>query len=76
MYGHLGALGFQHLFGGQVAGLFAKTAALDKMCIRDRINAYNARMVRKHDMLSQKDVEDILGLSAIGVIPVSYTHLI
>ena len=33
------------------------------------INAYNARMVRKHDMLSQKDVEDILGLSAIGVIP-------
>ena len=25
------------------------------------INAYNARMVRKHDMLSQKDVEDILG---------------
>ncbi len=23
------------------------------------INAYNARMVRKHDMLSQKDVEDI-----------------
>ena len=33
------------------------------------INAYNAHMVRKHDMLSQKDVEDILGLSAIGVIP-------
>ena len=33
------------------------------------INAYNARRVRKHDMLSQKDVEDILGLSAIGVIP-------
>ena len=28
--GHLCALGFQHLFGGQVAGLFAKTAALDK----------------------------------------------
>jgi len=28
--GHLCALGFQHLFCGQVAGLFAKTAAFDK----------------------------------------------
>ena len=28
--GHLCALGFQHLFGGQVAGALAKAAALDK----------------------------------------------
>ena len=35
------------------------------------INAYNARMVRKHDMLSQKDVEDILGLPADERIVVS-----
>ncbi|MCI6242786.1 MAG: septum site-determining protein MinD [Lachnospiraceae bacterium] len=33
------------------------------------INSYNAHMVRKHDMLSRKDIEDILGLPAIGVIP-------
>lgn len=34
------------------------------------INAYNARMVKKHDMLSKKDIEDILGVSSIGVVPV------
>lgn len=27
------------------------------------------RMVRKHDMLSQKDIEEILGMKSIGVIP-------
>ena len=26
-------------------------------------------MVRKHDMLSQKDIEEILGMKSIGVIP-------
>jgi septum site-determining protein MinD len=34
------------------------------------INAYNPRMVKKHDMLSRKDVEDILGIPSVGVIPV------
>lgn len=34
------------------------------------INSYNARMVRKHDMLSRKDIEEILGVSSVGVIPV------
>ena len=33
------------------------------------INAYNDRMVKKHDMLSAKDVEDILGVPSVGVIP-------
>ena len=33
------------------------------------INSYNQKMVKKHDMLSQKDIEDILGISAVGVIP-------
>ena len=28
--GHFGPLGFQHLFGGQIAGTLAKAAALDK----------------------------------------------
>ena len=30
--GHFCPLGFQHLFGGQIAGPFAKAAALDKAC--------------------------------------------
>ena len=34
------------------------------------INSYNSRMVRKHDMLSQKDIEEILGMKSIGIIPV------
>lgn len=33
------------------------------------INSYHARMVRKHDMLSDRDVEDILGMKSVGVIP-------
>ena len=28
------------------------------------INSYNSRMVRKHDMLSQKDIEEILGMKS------------
>lgn len=33
------------------------------------INSYNQRMVRKHDMLSREDIEDILGIQSIGAIP-------
>ncbi|MDD6290670.1 MAG: septum site-determining protein MinD [Lachnospiraceae bacterium] len=34
------------------------------------INSYNPRMVKKHEMLSQKDIEEILGVPSVGVIPV------
>lgn len=33
------------------------------------INAYHARLVRKHDMLSQQDIEEVLGMRSIAVIP-------
>ena len=33
------------------------------------INSYHAKMVRKHDMLSQKDIEEVLGIRSIGLIP-------
>ena len=33
------------------------------------INSYQTRMVRKHDMLSQQDIEEVLGVQSIGVIP-------
>lgn len=33
------------------------------------INSYHAKMVRKHDMLSQQDIEEVLGVRSIGVIP-------
>jgi septum site-determining protein MinD len=33
------------------------------------LNNYNPRLVRRHDMLSQADVEEILGIPCIGVIP-------
>lgn len=34
------------------------------------INSYQARMVRKHDMLSRQDIEEILGIKSLGIIPV------
>ncbi len=33
------------------------------------INEYDERMVRHHDMLSQSDIEELLGITSIGVIP-------
>jgi septum site-determining protein MinD len=33
------------------------------------INNYNPRMVRRHEMLSEKDIGEVLGISCIGVIP-------
>lgn len=34
------------------------------------INEYNERMVKKHDMLSREDIEEILGVNCLGTIPV------
>ena len=34
------------------------------------INEINDKMVRKHEMMSQKDIEEILGMKCIGTIPV------
>lgn len=34
------------------------------------INSYNPKLVKKHDMLSQEDIEEILGVKSIGLIPV------
>ncbi len=34
------------------------------------INEYNERMVKKHDMLSRSDIEEILGVNCLGTIPV------
>ena len=34
------------------------------------INEYNERMVKKHEILSKADVEEILGVNCVGVIPV------
>lgn len=33
------------------------------------INEYDERMVRRHDMLSQSDIEELLGVKTIGVVP-------
>lgn len=33
------------------------------------INSYHAKMVKKHDMLSKQDIEEVLGVDCIGVIP-------
>ena len=33
------------------------------------INEYNERMVKKHDMLSKSDIEEILGTNCLGTIP-------
>lgn len=33
------------------------------------INSYQTRLVKKHDMLSQKDIEEVLGVQSLGVIP-------
>ncbi len=34
------------------------------------INSYNPKLVKRHDMLSKTDIEEILGVKSIGVIPV------
>ena len=33
------------------------------------INEYDERMVRHHDMLSKADIEELLGITSIGIIP-------
>ena len=34
------------------------------------INEYNEKMVKKHDMLSRSDIEEVLGVNCLGVVPV------
>lgn len=34
------------------------------------INQMNRRMIRRHNMLSQKDIEDVLDMNSFGIIPV------
>ena len=33
------------------------------------INQMDKKMIRKHNMLSQKDVEDVLGMESFGTVP-------
>ena len=40
------------------------------------INAYDEKMVRRHQMLSRKDIEELLSVKALGVIPIDRNVLI